>query len=70
MVPIQQLYETQRAEERKVSQVTMPDYANVKDRFKRERGKESRIVSQMFKFMMLEDYHRVFLRRHYTQKVC
>ena len=39
LVPIQQLYENQRAEERKQTQTTLPDYYNVKDRFKRLRSK-------------------------------
>ena len=39
MVPIQQLYEHQRAEERTQTQTTLPDYSSVKDRFKRIRSK-------------------------------
>ena len=38
LVPIQQLYENQRAK----TEVVLPDFARVKDRFKRVRAKESR----------------------------
>jgi hypothetical protein len=55
LVPIQQLYETQRAEERKVSQVTMPDYDTVKGRFKRERAKESRPVANCLANVVVHD---------------
>ena len=40
LVPIQQLYETQRAESK--TEIALPDFINVKDRFKRVRAKDSR----------------------------
>ena len=39
LVPIQQLYETQRAESK--TEIALPDFINVKDRFKRVRAKDS-----------------------------
>ena len=55
LVPLQQLYENQRAEGRTVSQVTMPDYDTVKDRFKRERAKESRPVANCLANVVVND---------------
>ena len=41
LIPTNQIYETELAEERTSSKNTLPDYVNLKDRFRRVRAQNS-----------------------------
>ena len=55
LVPTQQLYENQRAEERTQSETPLPDYFDVKCRFTRLRSKNSKTNASSLSSFIVND---------------